>query len=287
MWPARTSRTTTATSSPSVNPWIDEGRSVVEMTVSDGGAGSYPGCPVTVDEALAEGRSLRVPRWGLWDVLIAFIGIIALGYLVTVAFPAVISDDPPAWQLMIAATLPWLAMAGWPILATARRGNGARVDLGLRLTWADLGFGAIGGVTAWILLGVVALATLALTGDFTSAAGEVAADLVRDGNRLWLIAFALAIALGAPIVEEIFFRGLFYSALRKRGLHDAWVILITAVTFAALHFEPVRLPILLAMGLVTGVLRWRTRALGAPIVAHVMVNTPGAILVTMGLSGSA
>lgn len=257
------------------------------MTVTTGAVGSYPGCPRTVDEAISEGRALRVPRWGLWDVLVAFIGTVALGYAVALVFPAVTSQNPPAWQLMIAVTLPWIAMAGWPILATALRGNGARIDLGLRLTWRDTGFGAIGGVTAWILLGVVALATLAFTGEFTSAAGEVAADLARDGNRLWLIAFALAVSLGAPIMEELLFRGLFYSALRKRGIHDLWVILITAVAFAALHFEPVRLPILLAMGLVAGVLRWQTRALGAPIVAHAMVNTPGAILVAMGLSGPA
>lgn len=257
------------------------------MTVDTGAAGSYPGCPITVDEALSRGRLLRTPRWGLWDVVIAFVGVVALGVAVAIVLPAVTSESSPAWQLMLAVTVPWVAMAGWPILATALRGNGARVDLGVRLTWGDLGFGAIGGVVAWILLGVVALITLALTGEFTSTAGEVAVEIARDGNRLWLIAFALAIGLGAPIVEELLFRGLFYSALRKRGLHDLWAILITAVAFAALHFEPVRLPILFAMGLVAGVLRWRTRALGASMVAHAMVNTPGAMLVAMGLSGTA
>lgn len=254
------------------------------MTVITGAVGWYPGCPSTVDAALAKGRVLRLPRWGLWDVVVAFVGAIGIGALANIAMPAIRSEDAPDWQVMIAVVLPWLAMAGWPILATTRRGNGPRIDLGLRLTWSDLGMGAIGGVAAWILLGVVALVTLALTGTFTSTAGEVAADLVRGGNRLWLVAFALAIGLGAPIVEEILFRGLFYSALRKRGLHDGWVILITAIAFAALHVEPVRLPILLAMGLVAGVLRWRTRALGASMVAHAMVNGPGAILVAMGLS---
>ncbi|MFM8894973.1 MAG: lysostaphin resistance A-like protein [Actinomycetales bacterium] len=253
--------------------------------VAHGAAGFYPGCPETVDAALARGRILRRPRWGLWDVLIAFVGAIGLGFLVSLVLPAVTSDDPPAGQLLLAVTVPWLAMAGWPLLATTWRGNGPRIDLGLRLGWRDLGAGALGGVTAWAVLAAVALATVAVTGEFTSAAGEVAAELVRDGNRLWLLGFALAVGLGAPIVEEILFRGLFYDALRKRGVHDGWVVAVTAVAFAAVHFEPVRLPLLIAMGVITGVLRWKTRAIGAGIVAHAMVNLPGAILVAMGLPG--
>jgi len=251
--------------------------------IDSGSAGWYPGCPSTVDVALARGRVLRRPRWGLWDVLIALGGSIAIGLGVALALPAVTSDDPPAGQLLLAVTLPWIAMAGWPLLATAWRGNGPRIDLGIRLNRRDLGVGAIGGVAAWVVLALVALGTLAITGEFTSAAGEVAVQLVQDGNRLWLLGFALAVGLGAPLVEEILFRGLFYSALRKRGIHDAWVIAITAIAFAALHFEPVRLPLLIAMGVVTGILRWKTRGIGAPIVAHAMVNLPGALLVAMGL----
>lgn len=253
------------------------------MKAFAGAVGWYPGCPSTVDAALDRGRVLRTPRWGLWDVLITFVGVAAIGILIVFALPGVVSEDPPPGQLLLAAVLPWLAMAGWPLLSTALRGNGPRIDLGIRLTWRDLGIGVIGGCAAWAVLGVVALVTAAITGSFNSAAGELAAEFVADGNRLWLIGFALAVGLGAPIVEELFFRGLFYSALRKRGLADAWVILITAFVFAAIHFEPVRLPLLLAMGVVTGILRWKTRAIGASIVAHAMVNIPGAIVVAMGL----
>ena len=241
----------------------------------------YPGCPATVSAAVESGVVLRPARWGVGDAIAMIAICIALSAVGGVALRA--ADAPLPLTVIVSTLLGWVGLAGWPILVTAIRGNGPRIDLGLRLNWTDLGMGLVGGVAAWVILAIVALVTLSISGDFTSAAGEVAEDLLAQGNRGWLIAFALAVGLGAPIVEEIAFRGLFYSALRKRGLHVAWVIGITAVAFAALHFEPVRLPLLMAMGVVTGILRWKTGAIGAPIVAHATVNLPGAVLVAFGL----
>ena len=99
---------------------------------------------------------------------------------------------------------------------------------------------------------------------------------------LALIVFALCVAIGAPIAEEIAFRGMAYNALAKRGLHAAWVIAITTVAFSLFHLEPIRIPILLASGLILGVLRWQTRGLGAPIVAHAVNNMPGAAFLLVG-----
>lgn len=252
-----------------------------------GASALYPGCPATVDAAIADGRSLRQPRWGLWDVLIMMVGTVGVAAVVGLALPSVSGDNPPGAPLLLAVVAPWLALAGWPILATWWRGNGARIDLGLRLTWSDVGRGAVGGLLAWLVLAVVAVAMMAVTGDFTSAAGEAAVELLRDGNRLVILGFAVAVVVGAPVVEEIAFRGLLFNSLRKRGLSSTWTIVITAVAFACFHFEPIRLPILLGMGLVLGILRSRTSALGAPIVAHMLVNAPGAIFILQGMPGMA
>jgi len=195
----------------------------------------------------------------------------------------VTGENPPPVPLLAAVVLPWLGLAGWPAIATAWRGNGPRIDLGIRMTWRDAGLGGLGGLVAWVTVGLIAAVTVLLTGSFNSAAGEVAVDFVKSGNRLTVIGFALAVAIGAPVMEEIAFRGLFFSALRKRGVGTGWTIAVTAVAFAVFHFEPIRLPILLAMGVVLGVLRWRTRGIGAPIVAHAMVNSPGAILIVLGM----
>lgn len=240
----------------------------------------YRGCPVTVDIALAEGRALKAPKWGIPDAIIPLLGFVLIS--VAVAVIAERLDLPLPWLLLLGISLPWIALAGWPLLTTAFQGNGPRIDLGFRLTWSDAGWGLIGGIAALIAGGAVALAVQAIFGDFTSAAGEVGEQLRDEGPLLAVVAFALCVAIGAPLAEEIAFRGMAYNALAKRGLSSAWVIAITTVAFSLFHLEPVRAPILLASGLIFGLLRWRTRSLGAPIVAHAVNNLPGAAFLLLG-----
>lgn len=240
----------------------------------------YPGCPITVDIALARGRTLVAPRWGIPDAIIPLLGFVIISVAVALGGEAL--GLPLVWVLLLGTTLPWIALAGWPLLTTAFQGNGPRIDLGLRLTWRDVGWGVIGGIAALVAGGTIALILQAIFGEFTSAAGEVGEELLTEGPLLAVVAFALCVAIGAPIAEEIAFRGMAYNALAKSGLNAAWVIAITTVAFSLFHLEPVRAPILLASGLVLGILRWRTRSLGAPIVAHAVNNLPGAAFLLLG-----
>ena len=240
----------------------------------------YPGCPITVDIALAQGRQLRPPRWGIPDAIIPLLGFVLIS--VAIAAGGSLLDLPLPWLLLLGISLPWIALAGWPLLTTSFQGNGPRIDLGLRLTWSDVGWGVIGGFAALMAGGAIALLLQAIFGEFTSAAGEVGNQLRDEGPMLAVVAFALCVAIGAPIAEEIAFRGMAYNALAKRGLSTVWVIAITTVAFSLFPLEPVRAPILLASGLVLGLLRWRTRSLGAPIVAHAVNNLPGAAFLLLG-----
>lgn len=240
----------------------------------------YPGCPVTVDIALESGRVLRPPRWGIPSFIVALVGFLVLSVIaVATAYALGLSL---AWTTMIGVTLPWLALAGWPLLVTALRGNGPRIDLGLRLTWRDLGWGVVGGIAALLLGGLIAAGVQALFPDLSSAAGDVGMELRAQAPYPAVVAFALCVALGAPVVEEIAFRGLGYNAIAKKGLRSGWVILITTLAFSLFHLEPLRIPILLASGAILGILRWRTRSLGASIVAHAINNLPGAALLLLG-----
>jgi membrane protease YdiL (CAAX protease family) len=134
-----------------------------------------------------------------------------------------------------------------------------------------------------IFAGLVAVITQAIAGDFSSAAGDVALEL-RDEGPFWaLLIFAVMIMVGAPIVEEIAFRGMLFNALRKKGLGAVWTIVVTAIVFSAFHFEPIRFFLLLPIGLVYGWVRWKTGSLGAAMVAHGVNNAPAALLVLVGL----
>jgi membrane protease YdiL (CAAX protease family) len=47
---------------------------------------------------------------------------------------------------------------------------------------------------------------------------------------------------------------------------------VSALLFTLIHFEPVRIGVLLVIGLVLSVLRARTGRLGAPVIAHGVNN---------------
>ena len=241
----------------------------------------YPGCPVTVTEAIAAGRELLPPRWGLWDVFWALMAAIFIG--VGVGAVLYLTGAPIAVEVLFGTTAPWLAFAGWPILTTRWRGNGPVIDLGLSLTWREAGWGLLGGVAAILTAAVAAAITTRFAPDLSSAAGDAGDQLAKESGRFAVIAFGMLVLVGAPIVEELFFRGLFFAAVRKRGVGTVLTVVITAVVFAGFHFEPVRFFILLPTGLILGWVRAKTGSTGASMVAHGVVNAPGALLFLLGV----
>jgi len=240
----------------------------------------YPGCPATVSAAESAGVPLVAPRWGIPDALITIALSVVLAVIAGVV--ALVWDLPLGIAVIAGIVAPWIGLLGWPLLCTRLRGNGPRIDLGLRLTWSDVGLGVGVGFLGLLFAGVIALLTQGVVGEFNSAAGEIALEL-QDEGTLAMFAFAVAVMVGAPIVEEIAFRGMVFNSLRKRGLSAVWTIAVTALIFAAFHLEPVRFFILLPIGVLYGWLRWRTGALGAPIIAHMVNNGPAAVVLLLGL----
>ena len=83
--------------------------------------------------------------------------------------------------------------------------------------------------------------------------------------------------VGAPLMEELCFRGLAFAAIAKWA--DAhripavpWATVGSAFLFGAIHLEPVRFPLLFVIGLVLSYLRARTGRVGASVVAHAFNN---------------
>ena len=85
------------------------------------------------------------------------------------------------------------------------------------------------------------------------------------------VVLIVLLAVGAPIVEELFFRGLFLRALLYR-LPVPLAILISGLAFALAHFEALQFPGLAVFGLVLGWLAWRTNRLAPGIAAHSAFN---------------
>lgn len=239
----------------------------------------YPGCTATILEAERVGGVLRSTSWGLRDAALAIAGGFVLAVVTAVAILSLTGSLDSGSALIVGMLVPWVAMAGWPIWAASRYGNGPRLDLGLRLRLDDVGWGVVGGVVALVLGSIAAVVTSWLLGDFESAAGQAAEDIAEAGATWELAVFAVLALVGAPFVEELLFRGMLWAGLRRRGW-AAWPTgIVTSLAFALFHIEISRILVLFVIGGVLGVLRERTGALGAPMVAHAINNLPGAVAI--------
>jgi len=253
---------------------------VSEMTNSPQGAAVYPGAPWAFRRAQAHGRQLREPAWGMGDAVITFIGAAVLGVATSLILVKSFIDPLNGWGLIVSSSAPWLMLAGWPIYTAWRKGNGARLDFGLLATRKHLRLGFVGGLVAIGFGGLIGIAQQQFTGPISSAAGEIA----KNQSGLVLFVFAFLIMFGAPIVEELAFRGLLFSALMKAHLSGIVSVILSALIFSLFHFEPTRILILFAIGLVLGEVRRRTGSTLAAMVTHFVINTPATIgIVLMSL----
>lgn len=95
-------------------------------------------------------------------------------------------------------------------------------------------------------------------------------------NPSVLIPTLLVLAVLAPLVEELVFRGLLYGWIAGRwGPLPAFVA--SSLAFAAAHAEPAHIILVLPLGFWFGWLRWRTNSLVPTIAAH-MINNGFAVL---------
>jgi len=107
-----------------------------------------------------------------------------------------------------------------------------------------------------------------------------ASDLVDAAHGGWVVLLAVVVIVGAPIVEEIVYRGVV-----QPGLVASWGrtvgIVATAALFAAIHMQPVELPGLFVFALVLGWARHSTGTIGLSIVTHLAFNATGLALVVL------
>jgi uncharacterized protein len=183
-------------------------------------------------------------------------------------------DDLPLGLVALAQTGLWVGLFGVPWLVTRLKGNGLVADLGVRVQLGDLWRGGLVGT----LLQLVALPLLywpllhLLDKDPSDLEGPARDMTERATDGIGVVLLVLIVGVGAPIIEEIFYRGLFQRALLKRGLPPAAAIAVNATVFGLSHGQLLQLPALILFGATAGVLAHRAGRLGPAIAAHVAFN---------------
>jgi uncharacterized protein len=178
----------------------------------------------------------------------------------------------------------WTGLIGGVVLYYRLWGSGnPREDLGLAIKPLDIVLGAVVGLgTQLVLIPLLYLpferADRTLSHRLSAPAKSDTAAVHGGWQTAVLILF---LAVGAPIVEELFFRGLLLRSL-TRWLGPVPGIAISAVVFGLAHFELLQLPALIIFGLFLGTLAYKTGRLGPGMVAHAAFNAVTVVSLTIG-----
>ena len=213
-------------------------------------------------------------RWGVPDFLVTAALFVAasIGALFLVRAITGASGVPTGPGLLAVVAIPPIAELLYVIWVGRAKGQGLADDFRLRYRSGDLGLGA--NLFGLAIVGAVAI--VAVWSAFGMPPSAAATDLAQDSSdsvTIWIVFFAIVGATLIPLIEEVVFRGLFWSALEKRGHGPMFVWIVSSAIFSLFHLEPARIPILFVIGLVIGLGRLRTGRIGASIVAHMMINS--------------
>lgn len=132
---------------------------------------------------------------------------------------------------------------------------------------------AAGAVSiAPVLYGVVTLVLSLLPAAWMADYAQASAAL----NDTGLLPF-LSVALAAPVVEEVIFRGLIQSRL-AHALPGWPAVVLSALLFALCHGQPVWMGYAFVLGMVLGIMAWRTGSILPSILTHIVFNAIGQVL---------
>lgn len=189
----------------------------------------------------------------------------------------------PNWLVGVSAVFLWGPFIFALSIASRRVGSGnfAR-DYFLKFRFIDLLGIPIGVLSQVFLVGLVTWPFHVLFPEKFDPENveRRARDLFDNAHGIWLVVLVIVVVFGAPIVEELVYRGLIQGHLRG-SINEIAALFITAVWFAGIHFQIVEFPGLLAFAIVLGSCFHFTKRLGMSVVAHVAFNATGLIFVAL------
>lgn len=218
--------------------------------------------------------------------------------VVVITIAGVQPDDPVELGVLVASSMVlWTAflVALFMLHRYVRAGSGTppsmleplglqsfRDQYGLDFRRIDLLGAPIGVATQLVVVPLLYWPLRALWQDtFTNKALERRAEEIVDAaSGTLVIVLALVLVVGAPLFEELMYRGLIQRSLVARLGRGSGVVL-ASVFFGVIHFAPVELPGLIVAGLVFGTCAAMTGRIGMSIVAHAAFNATALAVITV------
>lgn len=123
-----------------------------------------------------------------------------------------------------------------------------------------------------ITLGLIVLANVLSIILKIAPDNEFTVDIYR--TSVWPPLLWLALIVFAPAFEEGFFRGFLFAGFRQSRIGITGTIVITSLLWTVLHIQygAFELAVIFVMGILLGVMRFRTGSLLTPILMHAFFN---------------
>jgi membrane protease YdiL (CAAX protease family) len=225
------------------------------------------------------GRPIDVPV-----AIVTWVAAFVVGQFLSLAIVATSGETDqdliPIPPLFAAVAATWVAFLVGTYIASKKAGTGdLRADLGLRVRPIDVIGLPIGVLTQLVIVPLLYVPLRGIWPDtFTDSKLSETADKLADrASGGTMVLLVLMVCVGAPIVEEIVYRGLLQRSFSARTSQIvAW--LVVAAWFALIHFRPIEYPGLFAFGLVTGACLMLTDRLGMSWATHIGFNVTGLLL---------
>ncbi len=211
-------------------------------------------------------------------VLLGFFGALALSVIFAEIASAAGVRPLTVPSLLVSVAGLWSGFVMTAYIVSHRRVGGTLADLGFSVPTRDeVGLGVGVGFVTLVVASRVNAALLSL---FPDQGGGTGLFVTASPSHAYAFVFGAVACFGAPVVEELFFRGLVQPVLTRR-LGTAPAIAMQAMLFGAAHFQlgmtfnqaAVRCGTVMVFGVFAGYLRARTGRLGAGMAAHSTYNT--------------
>ena len=217
-------------------------------------------------------QSPKEQQWGIRHVILGWLlgqvsvilALVAIGLI----DQNINLDDPSLEITAILQAALWVGTLGVPLWLYYTKGISWK-QFGWGFKKSDVFQGLIIGLGTQIAGGLLYLPLLVIFDDIDVS--EPARELVDKATGFGVFLLFLVVVVGAPVVEEIFFRGLTLKAFEKKmGSRSAAIV--SSLFFAIAHLQLVQFPALLLFGLVAVYLVRKHDRLGRAVWAHVGFN---------------
>ena len=177
---------------------------------------------------------------------------------------------PPWWSVALGLVGLWCGFLGAYLFARSA-GNLRDMPRQWTLRTTDVAFVAL-GVGCQLLVDVLYIPF------HIKNLNKPVHHLFGGATGATFVLVALMTTVGAPIVEEIFFRGVLFRALdagfsaRMKSAGTALAVVLSACLFALVHGEPGQFAGLALLGVVLGIVVKRTQRLVPSMLTHASFN---------------